>query len=160
MTINKIRKAEISKKYYLSHKNKILQYQKLYKIKNKETLSKRDKDYYKKNKIHFKEYRQKNKDIISANKKIYRLRLRYGLTLEEKEKIFKKQNYICPICLKILDESKIRTVVIDHCHKTKKVRGIIHMKCNLALGYLEDNPSFFINASNYLKQNIFKERRL
>jgi hypothetical protein len=41
--------------------------------------------------------------------------------------------------------------VIDHCHITGKVRGLLCSKCNKALGLFSDNLNTLEQALKYLK---------
>ena len=43
-------------------------------------------------------------------------------------------------------------MVVDHCHKTKIVRGLLCNRCNTLLGLIDDNPSFMENIDNYLNK--------
>jgi hypothetical protein len=74
---------------------------------------------------------------------------RYGLSKEEYEIMFKKQNGLCLICKKQCSSGQ--NLSVDHCHRTGKVRGLLCKKCNTALGMLEDNIQYFETAILYLK---------
>lgn len=50
----------------------------------------------------------------------------------------------CPICLKTFN------LVVDHCHKSNKFRGLICRRCNFGIGYLQDNPKNCQRAAKYL----------
>lgn len=39
---------------------------------------------------------------------------------------------------------------IDHDHKSGVVRGVLCNRCNLGLGYFQDDPQCLINAAVYL----------
>lgn len=41
--------------------------------------------------------------------------------------------------------------MIDHCHKTKNVRGLLCQACNMAIGLLKDNPETAVKIAAYLK---------
>ena len=41
--------------------------------------------------------------------------------------------------------------VIDHCHNTGKVRGILCHNCNVSLGLIKDNTQILLNMISYLK---------
>jgi len=73
---------------------------------------------------------------------------RYGLNLEEIEKIILEHNGQCDICGE--REINNRKLSIDHCHSTLKFRGVLCSKCNLALGLFKDNPENLIKANLYL----------
>ena len=65
--------------------------------------------------------------------------------------IEKKQTSVCQICKK--DCPSRRFLSVDHCHKTGKVRGLLCVKCNTALGMLNDNIEYFTAAIKYLKNS-------
>jgi len=76
---------------------------------------------------------------------------KYGITLEDYNKIFTEQKGCCKICNTHQVELKIR-LAVDHCHTTGKVRGLLCDTCNRGLGYLKDSPELLNNAINYLKE--------
>jgi hypothetical protein len=57
----------------------------------------------------------------------------------------------CKIC------NKITKLVVDHCHETKVVRGLICDSCNKVLGHSFDNPETLIKAAKYLRENTMTE---
>ena len=72
---------------------------------------------------------------------------RYGLTEEQFLTILKQQNCVCAICETKPDQ---RTLAIDHCHETGKVRGLLCMNCNTALGKFKDDVALLQKAISYL----------
>lgn len=70
---------------------------------------------------------------------------RYGITVAEYDSMLSKQNKKCAVCK---DESKL---VIDHDHKTKKVRGLLCHHCNTMLGLAKDSPQILQGAIHYLE---------
>ena len=42
---------------------------------------------------------------------------------------------------------------IDHCHETKKIRGVLCNNCNTALGLFNDNQKVMKDAIQYLEQS-------
>ena len=74
---------------------------------------------------------------------------RYGLSKEEYEIMFNKQDGLCLICKKQCSSGQ--NLSVDHCHKTGKIRGLLCKKCNSALGMLDDNIKYFQAAILYLK---------
>ena len=71
---------------------------------------------------------------------------RYGITLHDFDSLFKKQSGQCPICKEelILEARGRERVCVDHNHKTGLVRGLLHDRCNVAIGLLKDDPTAFI----------------
>lgn len=73
----------------------------------------------------------------------------YGITLIQYNQLLASQNFRCKIC-NTHQESLKRRLNVDHCHKTGKIRSLLCVSCNRALGYLGDNPKTAINAYDYL----------
>jgi hypothetical protein len=59
----------------------------------------------------------------------------HGISVEEFEAMLVRQRGACGIC----ERPFRRTPCIDHCHKTRMVRGLLCGKCNVGLGYYDDN---------------------
>jgi Recombination endonuclease VII len=83
---------------------------------------------------------------------------RYGISVEDREKLYEQQNHACAICgiprtEKMTPAGYKRNMSVDHDHKTGEVRGLLCPVCNSALGFIEsdrhqkalaylDNPPF------------------
>lgn len=67
------------------------------------------------------------------------LRKKYGLSVGDFLRLLQKQEGRCKLCNIELYDSKIE---VDHCHKTGRVRGLLHKRCNLFLGQIEAWPEF------------------
>lgn len=85
-------------------------------------------------------YRKKNKDAIRDRG----LRYLYGISMEEFEKLAKRQAWRCAIC-----EQK-KKLSVDHDHQTGEIRGLLCASCNCGLGYFQDDPGLLASASSYL----------
>jgi hypothetical protein len=82
-----------------------------------------------------------------------RLKSQYGLTELEYWDIHKKQNGKCGICGRSPMcgvSNSIRNLVIDHCHNTNKIRGLLCTQCNVMLGMAGEKPEIFTKAIEYL----------
>lgn len=56
----------------------------------------------------------------------------------------------CAICgVSVLPPKK---AVVDHCHATGRVRGILCPNCNLGLGHFYDTPALLWRALSYLNE--------
>lgn len=78
-----------------------------------------------------------------------RYKSKYGITMEEWNKIFDMQDKACAIC-QITDTTKW---TVDHCHTSNKVRGILCHYCNIMLGHAKDNPVTLERGAKYLRLN-------
>lgn len=80
--------------------------------------------------------------------RVYRqnIRRRYGLTEEQVDYVLAAAQ--CDICG---DFSLGRKFTVDHCHDTGKVRGVLCLSCNVALGQFKDDPERLRAALLYLQ---------
>lgn len=96
------------------------------------------------------EYYHGHRDAILQKRRLYgsHIRLVYNLTPQNIEAMLKAQNNNCALCGKPF----LGKYVVDHCHKTGKVRGLLHQKCNTMLGFLETNPDLVTLTDAYLRK--------
>lgn len=108
-----------------------------------------------KNKLAVKKYRESQK--YRDNLKNCRYKYKYGISLDDYNFFLEKQNYVCAICFCPETDKgahkEIKTLSVDHCHGTGKVRGLLCNKCNIMLGCSKDNTQVLLNAIKYLKEN-------
>lgn len=64
----------------------------------------------------------------------WRYRQAYGLTLSEYDRMFAEQGGVCGLCGA---SPKKNRLAVDHDKLTGKVRGLLCLNCNLAIGRLE-----------------------
>jgi hypothetical protein len=80
-------------------------------------------------------------------------RLGLHITKEEYDDLYKKQEGKCAICEQEATGFK-KTLCLDHCHKTLKIRGFLCDNCNAGLGKFKDNVENMKKAIQYLE--LFK----
>jgi hypothetical protein len=82
------------------------------------------------------------------------LKRSYNISLRDYEKMLKEQKSLCAICKTegwTMAEHHNLKLVVDHCHTTGIVRGLLCHNCNRALGLLQDSQENLENAIDYLK---------
>ena len=72
---------------------------------------------------------------------------------EDYQRMWDEQDGFCPICEESPDE-----LVVDHCHDTGEVRGLLCRKCNAAIGQMHDDPEIVRNAVKYLENQWSKSK--
>lgn len=81
----------------------------------------------------------------------------YGITLAEYKAIISKQKNLCAICRKpsttLTKRGTPKELYIDHCHRTKEVRGLLCNGCNLGIGMFKDSFENLAAAAKYLKKH-------
>ena len=122
---------------------------------------------------YLKDYRKKNrKKLRAAHRKWYAankhaisvkgqrryeqlrdctLRKKYGIGVAEYNAMLLKQSGRCAICLTDAPGGRGRFHV-DHCHDTKRVRGLLCNQCNRMVGQGKDIAIVFLAAARYLTE--------
>ena len=77
-----------------------------------------------------------------------RLRQRYSITPQDYDAMLAAQGGLCAICRQA--PTKSVPLCVDHCHNSKKVRGLLCSRCNAGLGHFLDRPALLLKAANYL----------
>jgi len=94
-------------------------------------------------------YKKRYRELNPTEARDYTLRSRYGITLDEFNAMFEKQGKRCAVCRS--DKSDSKNFVVDHCHTTGKIRGVLCSYCNRALGMMKDDPELLSKAIIYLR---------
>ena len=105
----------------------------------------------------YKAWYTKNKEAKRAYDNEWQLMYRYGITRDNYITMFKEQQGVCAICgdpeTQVDKRSgSVRSLAVDHCHITNKVRGLLCTHCNHALGKLKDSTILLQRAIDYLNR--------
>lgn len=73
------------------------------------------------------------------------LKIKYNLTPDAYNALLEIQGNCCAIC-----KDGDKRLVVDHCHVSGKVRGLLCHQCNVALGMFKDNKTTIKTALEYL----------
>lgn len=112
-----------------------------------------------KRKAQLKAYRDNTKEIPERAEKHKRATkssgfyVNYGIDIKIYETMLDTQKSKCALC-DIHMELSYRGLVVDHCHTTGRVRGLLCNKCNLGIGHLQDDTSIIEKALVYLKSDL------
>lgn len=102
-----------------------------------------------KNKEHCRKYKKEQyKKSTYEYRRLKHIKARYGITIEEYEEMYQKQNGVCAICFNKCDKKAVLSV--DHCHDTSVVRGLLCDNCNNMLGRAKDNIFNLMSGIKYL----------
>lgn len=96
----------------------------------------------------------KNRERGKIWRKNGHLRRMYGITLDDYNKLLTQQNNVCAICLGTFsgtNQHGAKKLAVDHCHETKKVRGLLCENCNRGIGMFKHNTELLTSAITYLK---------
>jgi hypothetical protein len=74
---------------------------------------------------------------------------KYGLTKQELQVLIDQADGKCEIC----GRKPFRWLVVDHCHNTQIVRGMLCEGCNQAIGLFQEDTDSMQSAIEYLIRN-------
>ena len=119
-------------------KLKKIEYDKIYRVINRNKINTHAKEYY-------------QKPINKDKRRKRNLIKRYGLTDEQYNTFLNTKT--CCLCGKELVVSNVgcNKIVIDHNHTTGVVRGFICSACNLIIGLCNEDVNVLSNIINYLQ---------
>ncbi len=125
-----------------------LERQRVFRKNNPDLQKKNDRASYQKNKKHrvvyARRYRIENPDKTRATN----LKVKYGITIEEYDLLKGSQKSRCGIC-NVHENNLKKRLVVDHCHSTNKIRGLLCDTCNRFLGFYE---KLNIQCESYLNE--------
>ena len=99
----------------------------------------------------YKKYKEQNRDVVLRRYTEFSFKRRYGITIAERDALLEAQGGICAICGS--DTHRGKNWHIDHCHGSKKVRGILCTNCNVALGHAQDDVGRLKAMIAYLEKH-------
>ena len=110
---------------------------------------------------HARELRRARQKRYSNSVAYFRAYLRrsFGITLEDARHMLRQQAGLCAnrACGKELSFDvhgrQPNRAVVDHCHSTGRVRGILCHRCNTTAGLLEKNRNLLLGLSEYWARN-------
>lgn len=99
--------------------------------------------------LHRKRYPEQKKKYYYDNQERWkedRLKKAHGITLADYEGMKKSQGGRCFIC-NIMPSR----LVVDHCHKSRKVRSLLCDNCNTGIGHFKEDPVIMLSAMKYVE---------
>lgn len=140
-------KYEVDKKYREKNKDR-LKLKRQEKRQNSPEIVKewKRRDYLKHRDAYIARSRKHQKtDKYKMIHKNTKLKMRYKLSVEQRDQMLKEQNGLCAICW------VNPAVYVDHDHSNGKVRALLCQGCNLGIGFLKDDLNIIFSAMEYLK---------
>lgn len=144
---NKGEKPRDIREWQKNNPDKLKKAQQKYSRSHRDKINDRQRAWHKKNPGKGSAYMKKY-----GNGEANRLRLCYGITLEQRDFMFQSQDGRCGVCGKAINIGK--GCHIDHDHTTGKVRALLCLRCNCGIGHFNDNIFLMEKAIAYLKKWI------
>lgn len=90
----------------------------------------------------------------SRTARINTLKRKYGMSVEDYNRLLHQQGDACHICRSQHPGLEFSFFPVDHDHVTGEVRGLLCNDCNLGLQRFKDNPEFLMGAAAYLLKHV------
>jgi hypothetical protein len=90
-------------------------------------------------------YKRRKRQILNGT-----LKRKFGISLDEYEKLARQQKYKCKICSKNIRDNGKR-LAVDHCHSTGEIRSLLCNNCNVVVGFLDDDPNLAEKIGKYIQ---------
>lgn len=110
------------------------------------------------------EYAARRKATYGRNRdtyRRYRLKVNFGISLEEYTAMLERQNGLCAICgepEKGAMRGRPIELAVDHDHETGAVRQLLCGNCNKGLGNFQDSPELLTLAALYLSTHRVSQK--
>lgn len=108
-------------------------------------------DFRRNNPGYWRKWQKNNGHRVRAS----RLLSEYGITQSDWDVLHAAQNGSCAICGATGGwRANAGRLVVDHCHNTNQVRGLLCPSCNRGLGQFEDDPERLRQAARYIEESV------
>ena len=95
-------------------------------------------------------YRERNSNVLAAKER----ERKFGISHAEYAELHQRQGGVCAICKKpetATRNGKVKSLAVDHCHTTGRIRGLLCADCNTGIGKLKEDRNIFLAAIQYLE---------
>jgi hypothetical protein len=93
-------------------------------------------------------WRKKNRDRLNKQVRQIHLRNKFGLTVQQYDRILERQGGVCALCA--ASPTPGISLHVDHDHGTGDIRGLLCVRCNNALGLFREDPALLKRAARYV----------
>ena len=100
-------------------------------------------------------------DCAATGKTSAYLKRTYGIDYSDYLRMLEEQNHKCKVCGSKgfkMKETHNLLLVVDHCHTTGEVRGLLCHNCNRGIGLLQDNVGNLKSAIKYLEGSTTRSK--
>ena len=151
-------KNEYASNYREKNKFLIKEKTRLYSIKTRQRRQAWLAQDRKENPEKYKKYARKYTLDETKERAAKRTAKKYKITLDQFKELILKSNNVCNICknpeLKRPGRNdRLTSLLVDHCHNTGKVRGLLCFECNILLGKAKDSIKTLKAAIEYLEKH-------
>ena len=98
------------------------------------------------------EWQEQHPRQSAKHKRDHHLRKKFGITVEESERLLAQQGGVCAICRQPISDVRGYAPHVDHDHATQRIRGILCIRCNNGLGLFKSDPHRLRAAADYLER--------
>lgn len=98
-----------------------------------------------------KRWASRKPELIAHHHRSWMLRKKYGITIAQYEAMVAEQKNLCKVCNNPPKPGK--KLVVDHDHKSGKVRNLLCDNCNLLIGHAQEDLIILEATISYLRSH-------
>lgn len=122
---------------------------------NSERLNRERREKLKNDPEYAEKVRRRNRERYEESphsRRTIALKTQYGISIEDYNRMYDEQQGKCMICNTPRVNGGKDGLVVDHCHTTGDVRGLLCPSCNTGIGHMKDDVQSLGRAIEYLKE--------
>jgi len=137
---------EKSKVYRAAHREE----RRAYNVMHREEIAIQKRVYYLAHQEKIKTYRKTYNATHREERAAFDRLHKYNLSKMAFDALLESQGGVCAICGKAMNG---RRLSVDHCHVKNHIRGLLCLKYNAALGYVDENIPILEHMIDYLRRD-------
>lgn len=91
-----------------------------------------------------------HREELAARGRRHSLKKKYQITVEQYETMLQQQGGVCAICSAAPGKRRLH---VDHDHATRKIRGLLCLRCNVTVGVVEKRAELLQLAAAYVARH-------
>ncbi len=96
----------------------------------------------------------KGKRAQARARRNWQCKRKYGISLVEREQMYQTQCGLCGLCGEPLPKEVMTNYCdLDHCHTTKRIRALVHRRCNHLIAAVENQQKLIPAVLTYLDKH-------
>lgn len=112
------------------------------------------------------DYRNRHRSALNAKHRLryqynktrqrdLQLKKAYGIGVDEYDAMLSRQGGVCACCGTTYAGAHFLNMMVDHCHVTGMVRGLLCFKCNSILGFCKESEVHLRLLIDYIKRHDY-----
>jgi hypothetical protein len=116
-------------------------------------------------KVYQDKYREANREKIRTQDRSKKLMDKFGITLEEYDRMLQEQNGTCALCKQpeiaaYKNTGRVKALAVHHWHSTGVLECLLCQKCNIIIGQGKEDPAFLRLVADWLEVKLSRTSKV